>query len=425
MPNVLEEHIESSDVQSFIERVLESNSSSGNEDNSLDSCTVPESLNLRAMLRSAKAPSQFIDDTINSERYTAKKLCTAFDIRPSLADFDRKDEKDYYALLAALVGRELGKRVKLTEYNSVEDAVFLLQNSNNIIVLTGAGISTSLGVPDFRSKETGLYSQLQQRDGLDNPEEIFNLERFLEDPKFFYSFANKLLPPSNGVCSPTHSFIKLLQDKGKLLTNFTQNIDNFEKNAGIDSEKLIQWHGSFATASCTRCKEKVDGDNISQALKDGKVAQCKRCPSSEGLKPRPGRKGSKDAVTGVMKPDITFFGEDIDPKFQKRLERDRDEVDLVLIIGTSLKVTPFSNIIHELPSQVPQIYISRDHCSHNQFDIEFLGECDAVLAELCHRAGWGLKDEMKKMENVQVKVELCQHYQSRYRFKAEHNAEHE
>lgn len=105
---------------------------------------------------------------------------------------------------------------------------------------------------------------------------MFDISIFREDPSIFYSVARDILPSSNKF-SPTHAFIKLLQDKGKLLTNFTQNIDNLEGHAGILPEKLIQCHGSFATATCLECGYKVKGETIFTELKAGQVAKCDRC----------------------------------------------------------------------------------------------------------------------------------------------------
>lgn len=112
--------------------------------------------------------------------------------------------------------------------------------------------------------------------GLSDPQEVFDISLFREDPQVFYSVAKDILPSTNKY-SPTHAFIRLLQEKGKLLTNFTQNIDNLEGHAGIRPEKLIQCHGSFATASCLECKYKVKGEELFKDMKAGRVARCDRC----------------------------------------------------------------------------------------------------------------------------------------------------
>ena len=108
--------------------------------------------------------------------------------------------------------------------------------------------------------------------------------------------------PSSKKFSPTHAFIRLLQDKGKLLTNFTQNIDNLEDHAGISPDRLIQCHGSFATATCIQCKYKVLCEKIYCDLEAGKVARCDRCIQRiRDIKPGIKRKRSSNGSVGPRK----------------------------------------------------------------------------------------------------------------------------
>ncbi|RQM06137.1 hypothetical protein DH86_00003386 [Scytalidium sp. 3C] len=109
-------------------------------------------------------------------------------------------------------------------------------------------------------------------------------------------------------------------------------------------------------------------------------------------------------AAGVMKPDITFFGEALPDTFSERLTKhDRDLVDLVIVIGTSLKVAPVSEVVPYLPAHIPQMYISRTPVSHVNFDIDMLGDCDVVVAELCRRLEWELDHEMvPKDQKVEV-----------------------
>jgi NAD-dependent histone deacetylase SIR2 len=121
-------------------------------------------------------------------------------------------------------------------------------------------------------------------------------------------------------------------------------------------------------------------------------------------------------AAGVMKPDITFFGEPLPDTFSERLtNHDKARVDLVIVIGTSLKVAPVSEVIPYLPANIPQMYISRTPVSHVNFDIDMLGDCDVVVAELCRRAGWDLRHEMIP-EEQEVKVELIDGFTSRHQF---------
>ncbi|KAK4164505.1 DHS-like NAD/FAD-binding domain-containing protein [Cladorrhinum sp. PSN259] len=399
-----------------------------------DVCTAEEAQKFRQLLRS-EGPQVLIKRYVHTNLITAKKLLTAFGIRPP-AFLEGAEDHAYYSLLSLALSRELSKRAKLVEYNTVDDAVSLLQKSKNIMVITGAGISTSLGIPDFRSAGIGLYSKLAHL-GLNDPQEVFDIRVFKQDPTIFYSVAKDILPSAEGRYSPTHAFIRLLQEKDKLLTNYSQNIDNLEAKAGIKKEKLVQCHGSFATASCVKCGHQVDGESIFPEIRAGGIPRCNKCSTStngqngngttsngrkrklnkDGTERKPRRRpGDFDSNSdsefdtpqsnaGVMKPDITFFGEPLPDEFSHRLtEHDRDKVDLVIVIGTSLKVAPVSEVVPFLPAYVPQIYVSRTPITHINFDVELLGDCDVVVAELCRRAGWGLSHEMiPKCQEVEIK----------------------
>jgi len=289
-------------------------------------------------------------------------MVTIFGIRPDLP----YSEAWYCRALGLAIQRELKKRYKLPQYNTIDDAVALLQKSKNIMVITGAGISTSLGIPDFRSRNTGFYSQLIER-GFESPEDVFDIDNFDDDPSHFYQLAKEILPVTDR-CSPTHDFIKLLQDKNILLTNFTQNIDNIEAFAGISPDRLIQCHGSWATASCRKCKHTVPGEDIFDDVRAQRVSRCKQCPekfkvksrkrkrtSNGPSKPRKGGYSDSDddgqydiPEPGVLKPNITFFGEQLPTRFFDRLtEHDAAVVDLIIVIGTSMKVAPVSEMYVE------------------------------------------------------------------------------
>ena len=364
-------------------------------------------------------PDQFIMDTLSNAAVPARSLGAAFGIHPDLDC----DDAMYSRVLSLAIVRAYYKRQKLAQYNTIDDVVHLLKNSANIMVITGAGISTSLGIPDFRSKNTGFYSKLEML-GFSEPEEVFDIEQFDDDPTTFYTLAGDILPDMQKGYSPTHGFVRLLQDKGRLQTNYTQNIDNVEELAGIDPNRLIQCHGSWATATCRVCKEKVKGAEIFDDIRRKQVSYCNKCKRHVAAakqaapqkkpKPRFGTNSDDDnddsaddnmPQPGVMKPDITFFGEQLPTDFFTRFtERDVKNVDLVLVIGTSLKVAPVSDMPNYLPHEVPHVYISREPIEHVEFDVQLLGECDHVVFELCRRAGWGLEHEMVP-DGFEVKVE--------------------
>ncbi|KAF4945458.1 hypothetical protein FGADI_11960 [Fusarium gaditjirri] len=406
-----------------------------NADNTvaINVCTPEEATRLRRELREY-GPTVFCQRTVDAGHYTARKLLSAFGIRPP-PFLEGQPDDAYFSLLSLAITRELSKRAKLLRYNTVDDAVDLITKSNNIILITGAGISTSLGIPDFRSKGTGLYSKLEHL-GLSDPQEVFDISVFRQDPSIFYSVAKDILPSTDRY-TPTHKFIAMLHEKGKLLTNYSQNIDNLEVKAGVPKDKLIQCHGSFGTATCFQCGYKCPGEAIFPEIKADKIPRCPRCiqtlrttggapkrKRSAGTEKKR-RRWSADSSdeseydipsAGVMKPDITFFGEALPDEFSRRLtEHDRDKVDLVIVIGTSLKVTPVSEIVSWLPANIPQIYVSRQAVNHINFDIDLLGDCDVVVSELCRRLGWPMVHEMvPKNQKVQVRTEPG--YKSRHVF---------
>ncbi|CRK21063.1 hypothetical protein BN1708_003402 [Verticillium longisporum] len=415
-----------------------------------DACSPAEAYHLRQLLRTI-GPREFCLRTVDSGRYTAKRLLTAFNIRAP-AFLDGAPEEAYTSMLTLAFSRELAKRAKLPSHNSLDDAVALLTRSRNIMVITGAGISTSLGIPDFRSKKTGLYAQLEHMGlAVHDPQEVFDINVFRDDPTIFYTVAKDIIVNTDRY-SPTHAFIAMLDRMGKLLTNYTQNIDNVEARAGINPDRIIQCHGSFATASCLECGYNCPGEDIFPAIHAKQIPRCPKCVAQlqaereqqQQRRRRPGRPPKRGNAAkrpyaprrrsghdnrsddsdvdddipqgGVMKPDITFFGEGLPDAFGRRLAgHDRDRVDLVLVIGTSLKVTPVSEIVSWLPPHVPQLCISLDPINHINFDIDLLGHCDVVVAELCRRAGWDLRHDMVPRGQA-VDVHTEPGFEHRHRF---------
>jgi NAD-dependent SIR2 family protein deacetylase len=117
-------------------------------------------------------------------------------------------------------------------------------------VLCGAGISTSTGIPDFRSPTTGLYANLA-RYNLPSPEAVFDLRFFARNPSPFFELSRELLPRASFAPTPAHHFLRLLEARGALRRCYTQNIDCLERAAGVPPERLVEAHGSFASSRCT------------------------------------------------------------------------------------------------------------------------------------------------------------------------------
>ncbi|KAJ1499195.1 NAD-dependent histone deacetylase sir2 [Coelomomyces lativittatus] len=153
------------------------------------------------------------------------------------------------------------QRKRLPHVSTFEDVVDLFTKCHRILVITGAGISVSCGIPDFRSKN-GIYARLTDYE-LEDPTQMFDIEYFRRKPQTFFSFAKEIYT-SNFKPSPAHQFVAMLETKHKLLRNYTQNIDDLESSAGI--QRVIQCHGSFKTATCMTCGHQVPGNVIEKEI---------------------------------------------------------------------------------------------------------------------------------------------------------------
>uniref|UniRef100_A0A0N5AMT8 NAD-dependent protein deacetylase sir-2.1 n=1 Tax=Syphacia muris TaxID=451379 RepID=A0A0N5AMT8_9BILA len=281
---------------------------------------------------------------------------------PSLTLPDDMSEEDIYRIIHQIVSTDRPRREKLIEYNTFQDAIELFRRSKSILVLTGAGVSVSCGIPDFRSKD-GIYARLRvDFPDLPDPTAMFDINYFARNPKPFFEFAREIFP-GQFEASISHYFIKRLEMENKLLRNYTQNIDTLEQVAGIT--KIVQCHGSFSKATCRYCGTQVDGMSLKDDIAAKRIAMCQVCKD-----PR-----------GILKPDIVFFGEDLSDEFHERMVEDRPEADLLVVMGSSLKVQPVALIPFSVEPNVPQILINRESLSNYTPDIELLGNMDARLPE--------------------------------------------
>ncbi|KYK59002.1 hypothetical protein DCS_00129 [Drechmeria coniospora] len=240
-----------------------------------------------------------------------------------------------------------------------------------VVVLTGAGISTAAGIPDFRSPKTGLYNQLARLD-LPYAEAVFDIDYFRQHPEPFYALARELYP---GRFHPTvsHVFIALLARKGLLQMLFTQNIDCLERSAGVPDDKIVEAHGSFATQRCIECKTPFPDDRMRAHVEAADVPHC--------LEPSCG---------GLVKPDIVFFGEPLPSHFSQNAYH-AAMADLVLVLGTSLSVHPFAGLPDVAPEAVPRVLFNMERAGHlgrRPDDVVHLGPVDDSIRALADELGW-------------------------------------
>lgn len=281
--------------------------------------------------------------------------------------------------------------------------------ANNVVLMVGAGISVSAGIPDFRTPGTGLYSNLQKYN-LPKPEAMFDIDQFQDNPAPFYDLAKHLLP-SNFNPTPTHFFIKMLEKKGVLKRCYSQNIDTLERQAGVSAELLVEAHGSFGSAKCTSCKTAVTSDYFKEKVE--KMVDGVRNADGD---PIPWCKCDQPNCSGNVKPDIVFFGEDLPRRFFDLRENDLKECDLLIVIGTSLKVAPFCNTMHMCNPRAPRLLVNRERVGivtedsngngfkfdqpDNYRDVELLCDCDEGVLTVCEMLGW--RSELEELIRQQV-----------------------
>ncbi|XP_064359043.1 NAD-dependent protein deacetylase sirtuin-2 [Dromaius novaehollandiae] len=262
--------------------------------------------------------------------------------------------------LRNLLSRTLGlggeKPEKVLDELTLEGVSRFMQSEKcrNVVCMVGAGISTSAGIPDFRSPGTGLYANLQSYN-LPYPEAIFEINFFKQHPEPFFALAKELYP---GQFKPTvcHYFMRLLKEKGLLLRCYTQNIDTLERVAGLEPDELVEAHGTFFTSHCLRssCRQQYSLDWMKERIFSSLIPKCEKCQS-------------------LVKPDIVFFGESLPSRFFTLLQSDFQKVDLLLVMGTSLQVQPFASLVGRVPSSTPRLLINKEKTGQSDPFMSLMG----------------------------------------------------
>jgi len=221
--------------------------------------------------------------------------------------------------------------------NPDPEALFdLIQESRYCVAFTGAGVSTLSGIRDFRGKN-GLYNDL-------NAEKIFDIEVFREDPSFYYKATKDFIYNlDEKMPSVIHRVLAGLEARGLLKAVITQNIDLLHQKAG--SRAVIEIHGSPQVHRCHSCGSTMDFASVAALVKEGILPRCGRCGS-------------------VLKPDITFFGENL-PSGTLRSARDEaSNADLMIVLGSSLLVYPAASLPHYTLDSGGDIVIVNDMPTH-------------------------------------------------------------
>lgn len=208
----------------------------------------------------------------------------------------------------------------------IKKAARLIRNSNKTMVLTGAGISTESGIPDFRSPNTGLWENM-------DPMEALSTSVLYNNPQKFYKEGfNILLSMTNAEPNKAHFALAEMEKLGYIKGIITQNIDNLHYKAG--SHYILEVHGNTREGSCLNCGNVVDLKVLKFKVDNDEVPpKCDNCG-------------------GTLRPDVVFFGDMLPEEFNIAV-REVETSDLLVVIGSSLMVAP----VNYLPQMAKKLII--------------------------------------------------------------------
>jgi len=245
---------------------------------------------------------------------------------------------------------------------ALEDAAELFRKAKRVVVLTGAGISTPSGIPDFRSEGSGLWSRGE-------PMEVASLTTFRTSPERFFQWFRPLAGQIfNAQPNPAHAAIAEFENSGIATTIVTQNIDGLHQKAG--SKKVLELHGTIRSMSCTQCYQRFDSHPFLQAyIDDGTIPLCANC-------------------NGILKPDVILFGEQLPQSAWMEAQRETHQADLMLVAGSSLEVLPVAGLpIQALDRGAHLIVVNNTPTYVNvRADVVILDDVAAILPEIIKRA---------------------------------------
>ena len=202
---------------------------------------------------------------------------------------------------------------------AIQQAAEWIQRASYVMVLTGAGVSTPSGIPDFRSPSSGIWNKL-------DPMMVASIWGYYEHPDVFYRwFAPLARQIRQAKPNAAHFALAELEQIAQLKLLATQNIDGLHQTAG--SSHVVELHGHLRTASCLACAEQTALEDHRKAGKQGEVPRCQSCG-------------------GLIKPDVILFGEPLPYDALRASQEGALFCDLLISIGTSLEVEPAADLPH-------------------------------------------------------------------------------
>lgn len=229
------------------------------------------------------------------------------------------------------------------QYETLKD---IINESHNIVVFSGAGISVPSGIPDFRSAD-GIYNQKTKIKA--SPEDIISHTFFVNNPEDFYSFYKEKMCYPKAEPNIAHKYFADLEKKGKNVIVVTQNIDGLHQKAG--SSMVYELHGTIYQNFCQKCGRMFGLDYVMNAKG---VPYCDKCGS-------------------IIKPNVVLYEEGLDEDTISRSINAIMTCDLMIIIGTSLRVYPAAGFIRYFRGKY-LVVINKDSTAYDS-------NCDLVFNE--------------------------------------------
>jgi NAD-dependent protein deacetylase/lipoamidase len=199
---------------------------------------------------------------------------------------------------------------------SVVELAALIRERQPCVVLTGAGVSTESGIPDFRS-DSGIWAEV-------DPFEVASIQAFRRDPERVWGFYRERIHMLNGAePNAAHLALADLEQRGLVEGVVTQNIDTLHSRAG--SRHVVEVHGSIRSGVCLSCRGAEDVDSVLAQLQERPVPICGQCGA-------------------ILKPGVTLFGELLPAEAIERATNLARMAGLVLVVGSSLEVWPVAGL---------------------------------------------------------------------------------
>ena len=302
------------------------------------------------------------------EGTSANDVLEALGLHLFAADQDEETRWVLAALAATQWKERAQPRQQLPSVDSLTHAVELLRNCKRALVLSGPGVSTAMS--GFQAFWDGLEEEA--RGSLPDALALFDGGRFVYAPHVFLEYMCSIMFGEHAP-SLSHRFIRELEKRSQLQRNYSQNIDALEQAAGI--ERVVHCFGSVALASCLACRTSEPCARVHDALQAGRIPRCAKCSHE----------------LNILRPDVAFFGDERSDDVELALRADLPRCDLLVVIGSELTTDPLHSVPSSVPHDVPQLLISPCvPASTHAYDLELIGDCDAIVGYLSEQLGWDL-----------------------------------